>query len=212
MIYQKVLKGVAELSQADACITLRETGILCEWWRRSHTIAENEIVLKLTERNIFWHQNHYDDNDPTTGRPFHENTPYISTTAGTIERHGYFNLRRPAFLIALQFATRNFTTTGVVFYAYLNVLGRKALPLQEFSEETRELNIWHAFQQYHPEGEVVAKISIPPPHLEKAVAYDGPAALIDIETVGVATPLWTEYNFERYVTPDTVSNLREPIE
>jgi hypothetical protein len=47
----------------------------------------------------------------------------------------------------------------VVFYGYFNVLGRKALPLREFSEETRELNIWHAFQPFHPEGEIVAKIT-----------------------------------------------------
>ena len=116
-----------------------------------------------------------------------------------------------AFLTALGFATRQFTIHGTVFYGYLNVIGKKALPLREFSEETRELNIWTAFQPFHSEGEIVAKISIPPPHLEKAEGYDGPGALADLIAGGMPTPPWVEHNIGIYARPEDYSNVLDPI-
>jgi hypothetical protein len=213
MIYQKVLKGIAGGDRVGARRVLSQTGIICNWWRQVNPLPQNEIVVRLTERNIEWHLSRYDDHDPLTGRPFGELTPFISTTAGGVGRDPYLMINEPhsAFVTAVGFATRQFTTRGVVFYGYVNVIGKKALPLQEFSEETRELNIWTAFQPYHWEGEIVAKISIPPPHLEKAECYDGPRVLADLNALRNPSPLWVEHNTGVYARPEKYSNVREPI-
>ncbi len=50
-------------------------------------ITPAEIVEKLTERNLDWHLNHYEDPDSLMkNAPFYENTPFILVTAGVVER------------------------------------------------------------------------------------------------------------------------------
>ena len=121
------------------------------------------------------------------------------------------NLRFSAFITALGFATDHFQSEGAIFYGYVNVMGRKSIRLQEFAEETRELNIWHDFQPYHREGEVVAKIAIPPAHLEKAEGYNGPDALKELKAKRIPIPSWTEQNTARYVPPIDICNIRDVL-
>jgi hypothetical protein len=84
------------------------------------------------------------------------------------------------------------------------VIGRKSVPLAEFAEETRQLHIWVDFQKWHPEGEVMAKIVIPPAHLEKAECYDGPP-LLNGKRIVCRNWLPNPY----YKSPDSFSNVRE---
>jgi hypothetical protein len=144
MIFQKVLKGIAGLSNHEAQRMLTSAGIICGWWRRVHQITPAEVTEKLTDDNLFWHLERYDDIHPATGRPFKEDTPYISTTAGSIERNELLraNIFYPPFLTAVIFATDWFSRPGHVFYGYVYVLGKQSVPLQEFAEEIRELNIY----------------------------------------------------------------------
>jgi hypothetical protein len=212
MIFQKVLKGIVGVSQAQARAMLDQTGVICNWWRKVNLLPENEIPERLTEDNLFRHLSAYDQPDPITpGSTFGETTPFISTTAGGVERDpsNALNWQLSALITAIAFATENFSAKGVVFFAYVNVLGKKSIAMREFAEETRELNIWTDFQPYHPEGEIVAKISIPPPHLEKAQGYDGPRARADFNAHRKPAPLWTEYNTTHYVPPELLSNVRE---
>jgi hypothetical protein len=86
MVFQKVLKGISGVDDSTADYILTESGIICNWWRRIDTMPIVAVRDKLTERNYYWHVNRYSDIDPTTGRPFSEDTPFISTTAGTFQR------------------------------------------------------------------------------------------------------------------------------
>src|SRR6476620_7770714 len=107
MFFQKTLKGISGLTnqQADHCLI---AGIHCNWWRRVQTISSPEIVMKLNERNLDWHLNHYEDHDPLTNAPFYENTPFISVTAGVVERSHFWqrNIIFDPFITALSFATQ----------------------------------------------------------------------------------------------------------
>jgi hypothetical protein len=209
MFFQKVLKGIPGMSRQEANAAFI-VGIHCNWWRRVHTIRPDQIVEKLTERNLDWHLNHYGDPDPLMNNaPFYENTPYISATAGTVERDAFLqrNFVFDPFITALRFATQDFTTTGHVFYAYVFTLGRQSVELCEFAEEVRELNIYKNFLPYHTEGEIAAKIEIRGPRIEKWKEYDGPAALAAFQAVNLPQPVFEQLN-PVYAPPERYCNIR----
>lgn len=81
--------------------------------------------------------------------PFCEYSPFISLSAGTVEpRHDEKrNATFPAWYTALVFATDHGTVPGWVFYGYVSVLGRSAVPLLEFSEEVRDLHQYDFYNQ-----------------------------------------------------------------
>lgn len=204
-----VLKGVTGIDRGSVQTIASNTGILCNWWRTVGTITPAQVKEKLNDRNLVWHLNQYDTIDPNTGKLFYENTPFISTTAGTVERDYFFsmNLVFPAWLTALKFATNSFTQTGYVFYAYVFVLGKKSVPLEQFSEEVRDLHLYTRYLPYHPEGEIVAKIQIPAVNIEKVEEYDPKAAERAFERNSLPSPTWTFTN-PAYVAPEPFSNIR----
>jgi hypothetical protein len=209
MFFQKVLKGIADLTREDADASFL-SGIYCNWWRRVHQISPVQIVEKLTERNLDWHLNHYDDPDPLTNNaPFCENTPFISVTAGVVERDAFArrNILFDPFITALRFATRDFKKTGYVFYAYVFTLGRQSVGLSGFAEEVRELNIYKNFLPFHPEGEITAKILIPGPQIEKWEEYDGVSAITALRRGDTPQPTMTRIN-EIYARPEEYCNIR----
>lgn len=209
MFFQKVLKGIAGLSRQDADQTFQE-GILCNWWRTVHHITPAEVVDKLSERNLDWHLNHYAAPDPLMqNAPFFENTPFISVTAGTVERYAFaqVNIVFDPFITALQFATRDFTATGHIFYAYVFTLGRQSLALAEFAEEVRELIIYKHFLPFHEEGEITAKIAIRGPQIERWEEYDGAAVRSWWQGGGTLRPSFEQIN-PMYARPDDYCNIR----
>jgi hypothetical protein len=96
--------------------------------------------------------------------------PFLSLTSGTIEPNyrARRNARYPAWFTAIRFATADGQGDGWVFHGYVSVLGRPSLPLLEFSEEVRDLHQHDFYNPYHPEGEVAAKILVPPVRLKQA--------------------------------------------
>jgi hypothetical protein len=209
MFFQKVLKGIAGLSQSEADATFTG-GIRCNWWRRVNVITPDQIIEKLTDRNLDWHLNHYGDPDPDTGgATFCENTPYISATAGTVERDEFLkrNIVFDPFITALTFATNNFAVKGHIFYAYVFTLGRKSIELSGFAEEVRELNIYADFLPFHPEGEIAAKIEIRGPQIERWEEYDGPASLAALQTLALPMPTASRMNLG-YARPERYCNIR----
>lgn len=147
-----------------------ERGILCRWWEKVKSLPASEIHKRLNERNLYWHQNKYSDLDPMRdNQPFSEETPFISTTAGTVRRDhfGQTNILEPAKLTALKFATDWWKSSGLVVFAYVFTLGKKSVGLRQFAEEIRELNIYTDFSPYQPEGEITAKIEIPTTQIER---------------------------------------------
>src|SRR5213596_3031076 len=137
MIIQHVLKGISGLSEADARGVLAN-GIVCNWWQRTNPLPQHEIPQRLTERNLEWHQNRYSDPDPFEGNEvFAKHTPYMSVTAGTVERKSAAkkNVIHPARQVALRFATGFWKNDGWIFRCYVFILGRKSTPHAAFSEE-----------------------------------------------------------------------------
>jgi hypothetical protein len=65
VFFQHFVKGTA--SAPPLLEILRESGILCNWWRNVGNITPKEMEQRLTERNLLWHLSHYDDPDPDEG-------------------------------------------------------------------------------------------------------------------------------------------------
>ena len=213
MIVQKVIKGIGGIQRNEAENMLRE-GILCNWWRKVRTLPEIEVQQRLNERNLFWHQNRYLDPDPSeSGEPFHEHSPFISTTAGTVERDAGMsrNIVHPAWLVALEFATDGWLRDGYLFHCYLFVLGRPTVEHRSFSEELRELNVYVGFSPYQPEGEITAKINIPPTQIEKFCFYEINSIRNDLTAGRIPIPSDEVPNVPLYRPPEELSNIRNVI-
>jgi hypothetical protein len=212
MIIQEVLKGINGLSASDVSVIFAG-GIQCNWWRKVSLLPANEIPLRLTERNLHWHQNRYEDPDPLEGNEeFSKHTPFISTTAGSIERDIFArtNTLRPAWWEALCFATDFWKSNGWIFYCSALILGRKAIGHQAFSEEIRELHIYSDFSAFQPEGEVTAKIVIPPAQIQKAEQWKINDVLTAAANGVLPTPSNTVNN-PLFIDPTTYSNVRAAL-
>jgi hypothetical protein len=158
MIFQKILKGILGVSQSDARTMLNGGGITCNWWRQVNPLPENEIPYRLTKLNLLRHLSDYDTLDPLTGRRFGERTPFISTTAGAVERDAQAaqNYMFSAFLTALAFATDSYRQRGAIFFGYVNVLGKQSVVMREFAEGDQRL----AAHRQRPRPSPDAKLAV----------------------------------------------------
>ncbi len=212
MIIQKVIKGIGGIDQ-DRIDHILQTGITCRWWQEVNPLPQHEIPLRLTERNLTWHQNRYDESDPQEGnRPFYLRTPFISTTAGTVERNSFLqtNILQPAWVEALRFATDVWSRDGYLFYCYLFIIGKKSIGHQLFAEEMRELNIYAGFSPFQPEGEIAAKILIPPAQIEKAEYWPIDKLLDDIRRGRAPSPAKIAKN-PLFLPPKDYTNVRDVL-
>jgi hypothetical protein len=217
MFFQKVIKGISGLSRIEAQQIVTTDGIVCNWWRRATMISSRETKKHLVDQNVLHHLNHYDQPLPSghvlshLGSTYGDVTPFISTTAGAIQRDAFHhrNILFPPFLTALRFATNNFTTQGFLFYAYVITLGKQAVALEQFAEEVRELHIYTQYLPYHHEGEIVAKIIIPSVQIERAEEYDGPSALTELKAGRKPSPLNGLITNPDYANPAPFANIRE---
>jgi hypothetical protein len=212
MIIQKVIKGIGGIDEDKVDHILR-TGITCQWWQEVNPLPQHEIPLRLTERNLAWHQNRYDSPDPLEGdRPFYLRTPFISTTAGTVERDTFLqtNMLQPAWIEALRFASDVWSRDGYLFYCHLFIIGKKSVGLQLFAEEIRELNIYTGFSPFQPEGEIAAKIIIPPAQIEKAEYWPMDKLLEDISLDQIPSPAKI-INNPLFLPPEDYTNVRDVI-
>jgi hypothetical protein len=212
MIIQRVIKGISRITEDDARRIL-SVGIVCNWWRKVDLLPQVEVPLRLTERNLDWHQNRYNDPDPLEGgEQFRLHTPFISATAGTVERDTFneTNVMNPAWKEALPFATDSLTADGYLFYCYLLIIGRQAVAHQAFAEELRELNIYPGFSLNQPEGEITAKIIIPPAQIEKAEFWSADDALraTDSGMLPAPDPSRILHN-PLFVPPEDYNNVRD---
>ena len=205
MLFQRVLKGITGLTQRQAAKIACSTGIKCSWLRNHGPRSIAKIEARLTDAELYQHLVLYDDPDPAfANERYGDHTPFISTTAGTVEvtstRTSAIYTPFPAVASALAFATKNFTQPGYIFYAYLVILGRGSLPLVEFAEEIRDSHIYRKQYQFHHEGEITAKILIPPSRIQRAERYDPPSV----------TPSDVVLN-PRYQPPELYTNIRDAL-
>ena len=213
MIIQQVLKGIGGIDEDDVEAIFAH-GILCNWWRNVAQLPAVAVPLRLTERNLYWHQNRYEDPDPMWGNlEFREHTPFISTTAGSVERDAFnrTNTLYPAWWEALRFATNCWTTDGWIFYCYAWILEKEAFEHQAFSEELRELHIYTDFSLYQLEGEITAKIQIPTTQIEKAEEWRLSDILTAVSNGNLPTPAQTKFNDGFFSDPSTYNNVRSVL-
>jgi hypothetical protein len=184
LYFQKVLKGVGGIDDDEARYIMREAGITSNWWRNVGKVTPAEVQAKLTVRNLRWHLDRYEDVDSATGAPFFENTPFISTTAGTVERdvRARGNVSFPPLFTAIRFATDDFTRGGYVFLAYVYTLAKQALPLVDFAEEVRDVHVYTGFLPFHFEGEVLVKMHIPSVRIERVDKYGADGKVVRRES------------------------------
>lgn len=216
MFIQKVLKGIAKIDLATGVDIMNRQGIISNWWNFKGTITPIEEKEVLTESNLLDHLNNYEKPLPPwhplygSSRTYGSVTPFISTTAGSIQRSEFYtkNILYNPELIALNFATNNFTTIGCVFHLYLFTLGKKAIPQQQFSEEVRDIFTYTYWLQYFHEGEITAKIHIPSIQIEKVEFYNGPLAKIQILS-GVYPESQDVALNPQYENPSKFNNIRE---
>jgi hypothetical protein len=212
MIIQEVLKGISGIDEEGVEIIFA-TGIVCNWWRKVSVLPTEEVPRRLTTRNLHWHQNRYDAPDPLEGNEeFRKHTPFISTTAGSVERDAFneINVLYPAWWDALRFATNFWQMDGWIFYCSAWILGRKAIGHRAFSEELRELHVYSDFSLFQLEGEITAKIQIPTAQIQRAEEW----RLTDIQTAvqngDIPVPFQTKIN-SRFIDPSTYSNIRPAL-
>lgn len=215
MIIQKVIRGMSHITEAQANVMFDE-GIVCNLWRNYGSPSQSLIAERLTEKDLDWHQNHFDDPDPVYAPdPFRQRTPFISTTAGCVERSTSLQTNKfhRAWFEALRFATDFWQRDGYLFYCHLFVLGKKSIRYQQFSEEIRELNLYHKYSAFYPEGEIAAKIVIAGVQIEKWEYYDLATtnSLRDSKAGDpLPIPTKTETNLN-YLAPVDINNIREFI-
>jgi hypothetical protein len=201
MFAQRVIKGIGGITQEEATDILTSDGIRCNLCRYQGRLDPRDWRGLLTAETLLHHLNGYADTDPATQEPFCVGTPFISTTAGTVEqdRPNKINLKMGARQTAVRFATDGHSQSGFLFFGYVFTLGRRSVEMVEFSEEVRDLNIYTQYLQYHHEGEVVAKVWIPSVRLERLEECDRDGATIR-----------TEYN-PRFVRPEDFAAVREVL-
>lgn len=205
MMIQWCLKGLHLDDDATARRIIDErSGIICNWWRDVGRIAPPAVREKLTPDNIEMHVNQFEDLDPATNRPFCEVTPFISLTAGTVERDSVMktNRARRALQTAIWFGS-NF---GRARYAYLYrcwlvVAPRHSIEVEGVAEEVRDLNVYRRWSPYQTEGEITAKIQVPGNQIKQCEKW---------EAAGVPHLVWTHINHS-FIGPETLSNIREVI-
>lgn len=216
MFFQKVLKGISNISKQEAEKIVLYEGIHSNFWRAKKVITNTEVKDELTEMNLLHHLNDYEKPLPSGhkwedyGKTYGDMSIFISTTAGAIQRDDYIskNVLFAPYITALNFATNFFEDDGYLFYAYVMTLGKKSIALASFSEEVRELHIYTDFLPFHHEGEITAKVSIPSVFIEKAEYYIGIDALQELDQGRLPMPVYT-INNPNYADPDDYNNIRE---
>lgn len=182
MFFQHILKGIVGLTDDEARDVLTASGIQSNWLRSTYQPNLREIAgRRLTLEELTWHLTRYDDRERRTDLPYGQTSPFLSATAGTSEQSSSRGEERAyrfsAFDTACWFATDGYTTTGWVFFGYVYTIGRPSVELIEFAEEVRDLHTYPGGYVYHNEGEIVAKLVIPPSRLQRCERYRGPELL-----------------------------------
>jgi len=218
MIFQKVVKGISGIDPA-AAKDIIDKGLKSNWYRMAGTILEEDKKIHLTAKNLDLHLNHYHKNVPVANPlslihkgKFGDVSPFISTTAGVVQRNEAErkNIIFSSYMTALRFATSNFKKSGFIFYTYVITVGKKAVEMEQFAEDIRNLNVYKEFQQYNSQGEVMAKIIIPSVQIEKAEMYVGTEVIKQMRSRVPIVPKLVFQNSD-YQAPEQFSNIHDMI-
>lgn len=208
MIVQWCVKGLSLESDEEAKALIDDRrGLLCNWWRAIDTITPVEVEQKLTYDNLDRHINQFGAKDPGTGTPFSLQTPFISLSAGTVERDMVraTNHVRRARHTALWFGS-DFARNSVAYLVvcWVVVAPRPAIAVKGIAEEPRDLHTYRRYSPFQTEGEITAKIEVPAAQLHSVEKWE-----VDLPARRI-THAWTDLN-SVFTPPETLSNVREAI-
>ncbi|WP_433003274.1 hypothetical protein [Kribbella sp. CA-294648] len=208
MIVQWCIKGLALSSDTEAKrIIDSQQGLACNWWRTVGTISPAAVRAKLSVQNLDLHVNHFQTIDPATGQPFSQNSPFISLSAGTVERDviAMTNHVRRARRTALWFGTEfGRQTMAYLYTCWVVVAPRQAVEIEGIAEEVRDLNTYRRYSAFQTEGEIAAKVVVPDNHIQSCEKWEV------LPHVRKLTHAWTHTN-PRFTPPERLTNVRELI-
>lgn len=209
MIVQWCIKGLSLPDDVAAeKLVMTGTGLLCNWWRDVHTISPEEVRKKLLPGNLDLHVNHF-TTPMLDGRPFSCATPFISLSAGTVERdvalrtNFVHRARRTALWFGTEFGR---VKTAYLYKCWMVLAPKAAVPVEGLAEEVRDLNTYRRYSDFQTEGEIAAKIKIPANQIESCEKW----TLRSEAGVEVLEHSWTRFN-PLFTNPDQLSNVREVI-
>ena len=207
MMVQWCIKGLWLPDDATAKKIIDDRqGIMCNWWRGVHRITPAQRRDKLTPANLHLHVNHFTQTDPSTNQPFYTVTPFISLTAGTMERNTVMatnvahRARRTALFFGSQF---NRAPVAYLYYCWLVVAPRPAVAVEGVAEEVRNINVYRRYSAYNTEGEITAKVAIPGNQISHCEKWEK-------DPSGRFRFAWP-YDNPIFSEAETLSNIRELI-
>lgn len=208
MIVQWCVKGLGLDDDQDARnIIDGRQGILCNWWRTVHEITPAERRYRLTLPNLDRHVNHFTSTDPLSGQPFNAMTPFISLSAGTVERDAaaqtnlVHRARRTALWFGLDFGRRS---VAYLYLCWLVLAPRQAVEIDGVAEEVRDLNTYRRYSPFQTEGEVTAKVIVPANQIHSCEKWTWNRSSHRLEKC------WTHQNTQ-FTPAEQLSNVRSLI-
>lgn len=211
MYIQMCIKGMNRITPADARAILGGHGLACNWWRETHEIRPGEIAARLTADEVYLHVNRYDDKHPTHSGLVREETPFISLSAGAVERNAFLrtNQVNPAHETALNFASDFGRWRGAcfLFYCWVMVGLRPCPEVRQLAEEVRELNTYRGYSAFQLEGEILAKIEVPSYQILMYEQYE----ISENPGGGSKMDLVDTRENPDYVEPHSVTNFRDCV-
>jgi hypothetical protein len=195
MVIQWCLKGISERptfgdTEAEA---LLYSGIKSSWLFNNPTVPIELAIptvqglLGLTA--LLTHVNNY--------AAVRTTSPYISLSAGVVLRDTAVGTRKfPAWRSAADFATEWGRSPGYVYRLWTIVSPKPAPEIMNVSDELRNLNLFDAAWKYQKQGEVTAKLVIPPVQIEYVMKVGSDRI-----------PTGFRRDNSRFVKPETISNL-----
>jgi hypothetical protein len=169
MHVQWCVRGMAQPDPAWLRDLFSSGGLICGWWWNSPSgaLPAAGIAERLDDMQLYLHQNWFDLPDPRFGGLVRQNTPFVSLSAGAVSREIRYraNVLHRAQLIASEFATQYGQVRGVLIYCWVVASPLPAVPIEAVAEELRDLNSNRPYSAFQLEGEVAAKIRVPPRQL-----------------------------------------------